>query len=754
VRINRLKWSLIAVLLIGLLSYIFINLDLNEYASQREERTGSGAAQAATVKPVTSLPADDAFQPVAETSTLQLKADYASGHFVVVDKRSGDLWRSYPNPQQWNPDEESEQWKTTLLSPFSFRYIDRSQDKIQTKDTSMVKEAGYVSRSEKLSDGVEFTFALPEMNVSVTVQVRIKDDYVETTIVDEKLLESHIQLVHLRLYPFFGAEKSAEQEGYFLIPDGSGALIRFKQHANNTDYVYEEDVYGEDPVFKHFSPKSNRKPVSMPVYGIKTGDKAVLAVLKDGAEYAKIVAKPGSAEEYNWATGQMNYRLSYFQPTSSDKKRGFFTYSKDRYKDDRSIRYYLLGSGEADYTGMAARYRQMLMDEYGLSPLSKEKFLPLQLHLLGGDIEKGFMRDSYLTETTTSEAMEIVKQLYQLGVDRMAVTYFGWQTGGYSASGGNFPVDPRIGGNNGMKTFIGFARSLGFPVFLDGSSYGTSGKGADGFNRKRDGLRDLAGGIMESYVYSSDTAVSLISPQVTRQRVAGDLEKFAWLGADGIAFGGMTGSTLSSDFNSKYMTTRQETRLIQEELLREAGQSFGSLRMSAGNFYTVPYVKHMDNLFDDYSYDAGVDEAVPFAQISLHGLITYTSGYSNQRDNYKKDFLRSIEYGALPSYVITGTKSQELLQTYGVSNFFSTYYEDWMPSIVSEYQTYNKALADVQHEFITGHRKLAEGVFETHYANGKRIVVNYNKHAVTVEGTAIPGEDFAIRSGGEGGAGR
>lgn len=304
-----------------------------------------------------------------------------------------------------------------------------------------------------------------------------------------------------------------------------------------------------------------------------------------------------------------------------------------------------------------------------------------------------------------------------------------------------------------MKAFVGFAHSLGFPVFLDGSSYGMSGIGGGGFNRKRDGLRDLAGDIMETYVYASDSAVSLTSPKVTSRQVAGDLNRFSELGVDGIAFGGMIGSTLSSDFNSKYSSTRQETRQIQEDLLQKAKHTLGALRMSTGNFYTIPYVKHMDNLFDNYSYDVGVDEAVPFAQIALHGLITYTSGYSNQRDNYKKDFLRSIEYGALPSYVITGTKSQQLLQTYGISNFFSTYYEDWIPSIVSEYQIYNKALADVQHQFITGHRKLAAGVFETEYANGKRIIVNYNKSAVTVDGASIPGEDFAIRSG-DGGAER
>ena len=34
---------------------------------------------------------------------------------------------------------------------------------------------------------------------------------------------------------------------------------------------------------------------------------------------------------------------------------------------------------------------------------------------------------------------------------------------------------------------------------------------------------------------------------------------------------------------------------------------------------------------------------------------------------------------------------------------------------------------------IVGHKAFAEGVFETTYANGVRVVTNYNMHSVTCE---------------------
>jgi hypothetical protein len=79
---------------------------------------------------------------------------------------------------------------------------------------------------------------------------------------------------------------------------------------------------------------------------------------------------------------------------------------------------------------------------------------------------------------------------------------------------------------------------------------------------------------------------------------------------------------------------------------------------------------------------------------------------------------------------------------------YSTHYRDWLVEIVSMVQRYNEALGDLRGSFITGHAMLADGVYETTYDNGVRIVVNYNDTVYRRPGLTVQPYDFA-RTGGE-----
>jgi hypothetical protein len=141
------------------------------------------------------------------------------------------------------------------------------------------------------------------------------------------------------------------------------------------------------------------------------------------------------------------------------------------------------------------------------------------------------------------------------------------------------------------------------------------------------------------------------------------------------------------------------------------------------------------------------DRAIPFAQIALHGLVSYTTEYENDREQYRNDFLRDIEYGALPSYLFTAAQTSQLKSAYGIQPK-SSYYPDWENEAVREYQRYNEALGEVQGQFIVGHQQIASGVNETTYANGKRIIVNYNKQPYRHNNVEIPAQDFVVMEGG------
>lgn len=694
------------------------------------------------------LPNEAGFKPVAESTALRLLADSTTGHFEVIDKRSGDVWRSYPNPETWGKDDIGGTWRNNLRSPIMVEYIDMSNFKSQPKIISLIEDKGKLEGFQTTAKGFKATFNFTGTGFKIPVEVTLNNDYVQTHIDDKGITEGKLSLMSVKLYPSFGAEQSLGQEGYLFVPDGSGALIRFDPARKNQNVVYAEQSYGWDASF--YSDNTGRLDTAMPVFGMKSGNKAFIAIMDQGEEYARAFASPsGSYGQSNWITAEQVYRSKFWQSTSRKKETGFFTYGKERFSSEqgRTVRYYILAQGSTDYVGMAAKYRDYLTVKHGLNRIVPAGTkVPLVLDLMGADYKSGFFKDTYLKGTSTSEAAKIVKSFYGLGVDNMIINYYGWQQGGYSSFGGLFPVDKRLGGSQGMKQFIDFAHSMDFPVYL-AANYSVNSNGKDGFDPKYNGLRNLSGKIVEYTHYASEDKLTIVGPKFEEKVILQDLEQYKALGADGILFEHSIGSSLNSDYNDRDLSSRSETLKSQLSILKKTREMLGGAAVKSADFFALDSANLVYQLADDYSHDLFVDGSVPFAQIALHGLVGYTSNYANNREGFKNDFLRSIEYGANPSFIFTYAKSKDMKGAYS-ANYPSMNYLDWQDQAIKEYQRFNEALGDVQGSFIVGHRTLAQGVKETTYENGKRIIVNYNLEPYTGSGFSVPAQDFIAVKGG------
>lgn len=733
-----------------------------QQAQEPQKNEAMPASKAGSVS--SPLPDESTFQAIAETAKLTLKADAQTGHFIVTDKKTGSAWRSFPNPEGWSDEQNTDAWKLHLQSPFMLRYVEFDVRKDLEIETNYLAQSGKAKSFDKTEDGFRIVYELPSLGFVIPVQVRLKDDYVETRILQDGLIDEKdfskqdakeakdakdpkARLVSIRLFPFLGAETSDREDGFILIPDGPGALIDFKKDQPDMINFYYERIYGEDWAYSFNSSLSSRQPVKMPVFGIKSGKQAVLGVIQEGAEYASVFAVPSkSFSPYNWVTAEHRYRFKFFQPTDTRRNNGFYTYNAERIGGDRATRYYFLSGDDPGYVDMAARYRTYLMNEGGVEPLKDGKRqVPLHLNLLGADTEKGFLWDSYLPLTTTDQAKEIVRELSSLGVEQMSIGYYGWQKGGYSEYGGHFPVARGLGGNESMRTFIDYAHSKGFPVYLEASSYSYNNTGRDGFRKSRDGMRDLSSAIIE---YSNKVMdVTFVSPKFMEKVIGDDLEEAKDLNVDGYLYGGAIGSFLNSDYNENYAIQRPESREIQERIMQRTKETLGSVQVREGNLYAARYANHLDGLYSDYSYDMFVDRIVPFAQIALHGLVSYSHQYANLSGDYVNSYLKGIEYGAEPSFLITYALSQELMKSRSLYTFYSTNYKDWTQEMVSLYQRYNEALGGLRDKFIVGHRSLADGVYETTYSNGRHIVVNYNETPYSGNGISVKANDFTAWGG-------
>ncbi|XEC96123.1 DUF5696 domain-containing protein [Paenibacillus tarimensis] len=751
IRKKSIVAAVVTVLLLAAFLYIANNVNIQFKTTEtRFPLPGDGGPAAAGSQPAPArLPADTDFILVAESEGLRLKLDDKSGHFIVEDKRNGNVYRSYPDPKYWAEETISETWKRHLASPVMVSYVDFSKNILQAKETNLFENGGKIGNVQLLTDGFSLEFILPDTGFTIPVEVSVKDDYVETKIVGNGIKETKMGLVWVRLYSFFGAEYTDGQDGYLFVPDGSGTLIRFKDNLLNVNKIYDEPVYGSDITFPGIG--NNRNKIIMPVFGMKAGSQGYLAVIDEGGEYANIIAAPaGVLSKYNWVTAQMNYRASFLQFTTRRENVpdswGYVDYNRDElFGGDRTMRYYLLDE-QNDYVGMAQKYRGYLISERGAEPLSiNNPSIPMYVTFIGADREKGVVSDRYIKLTTTEEAEQMVKSLNENGVKNMSLTFTGWQEGGYSSFGKTFPADARIGGDQGLKAFIDNAHRLGFPVYLE-AEYALNNTGGGGFDKKFDGIANLAGRTLSMNRLVSGKPASVVSYKFAEQMILGDLPGYKALGADGIHHK-LLGGRLFSDYNSKYGSPKGEARVTQERIFQKVKEELGGVSGTNINTYGLPYADYIEQMVYDNSYDLFSDESIPFAHIAMHGLVAYSSNYVNNRQEDVHDFLRDIEYGAVPSFIFTHAETKAFVNSYGL-RYYNTYYPDWDSYAAEQYKRYNEALGDVQDQFITGHETLAPDVKQTTYANGKRIIVNYNTRPYTNGDLFVPARDYVVIRGG------
>ncbi len=740
------KRRFLYILLTALILLLFIwRVPISTYSEVDVKRTIAESPRLPDIEiGLNELPLEDMMHLMAENDQLQLFADSATGHFKIVDKRKGDVHYSYPNPEHWLDEQQKGNWRFHIRSPLIIEYMDFGIPNVKSKLTSFAAQLGEVEHFTAIEKGFSLKFKIANMGLSIPVEVTLESDYVQTRIKDDELIEEEPKLISLELYPFFGAAHSvAGQEDYILIPDGSGALIPFRDSQDVNNQMYEQRVYGVDYAFDTIQTSSSVKQITMPVYGMRTGDQGFMAVVDEGEAYSRIVASPaGVYSSYNWATVKQMYRDSFRMIPNQKKADEFFvTYNVEkRFGSDRTVRYYVFDSTENTYVGMGKKLREYLMQTYQITRQAANNKLQLRLSIVGAGTKKGRITNSILQQTTFSQSVQIMQRLNGLGIDRMAVTLHGWQHGGAGQYGGFFPIESDLGGRGALKDLVSYAHSLGFPVYLNVEyQYNNTGKG--GFSARTQGMRDMSGTLLKH------SGIQLVSNQFVLDSLQEDLGYYVELGVDGLEYQSM-GRNLSSDFNSKYGADRVAIQHVQERIFELANSTLGSAAGTNVNRYALASIDHIQELPNDHSYYSFSQRSVPFIQIALHGLVSYSSKYINNYSEYEDDMLKDIEYGYHPSFVVTW-EDTKLKYSTQYNNLFSTKYDDWESEIVVIYDRLDTALAAVQHLFIVDHLQHSDMVYETVYEDGHRIIVNYGEKPFVLDSYTVPARNFIGIQGGE-----
>ncbi len=689
----------------------------------------------------------DNFQKKLESDILEVWYSEESTSIRVVDKRSGYIWGC---TQEEQPENLNKKWHAKANSLCTITYVNKETNKeeeVALSESTLRKEVLWSDNSAL------FKVSGRRIGISFEIFMELDGDRLIIGIDDGTVAEEKENLLKSVIFlNFFGSTEQDSVPGYFLIPDGCGALMRFRESRAYTS-GFEKKVYGSDfgvdKVAEQMNLNGNRtddyatpaNQVILPLYGIVHGENqnGILAVIENGAEYASISAVPSGVSniDYNRAYITFNYRQFYDKRVS--KSRTVTVPQEELNQIDAELSFRFLSGEEANYSGMALRYSEKLLEENIIAKKenNREK-IPVLINIMGSEVKKGFLRNSLSVLTTAKQAMNISSLLAKSGIDIQTLLFSGGLSGGYSGSSyGTVRFEKKVGSSEEFKALSDYVKKNGGDFAL---SLRVSTANKDQINissqaaltRSKDSaLYEIPN---ETLMYPAEYYIK--PPLITEyvDKINNELPAYSVNFED-------LGYLLYSD----YTRNRQISRKQSKELLTDAFEKIGlKAYFSSANEYMLPYTKAVTSIpvtNSQYMYET---DTVPFLQMILKGRIDYYAPYSNQGFYSDLSVLKMIEYGAYPSFILMEADNFEIYNT-PIQNMFSLNFENWEENIKDIYHRVNKVLAQVEDCQILFHRTIMDGVAAVGYSNGKTIYINYNETAVKLdESLTIPEYNCAV----------
>lgn len=622
-------------------------------------------------------------------------------------------------------------------------------------------EAGYTQEDYEV-DGQNI--GAREKNESVWFQVpltyRLEGDTLMAAIDPEEVSynDEGYYLVGIDLLRYFGA--SLNDDGYLFVPDGSGALIYFN---NGKTYAssYGAQVYGQDRTMIYMtyyeSQIDARNTVKMPVFGIRDGDKAMLAVIEDGDANAVINAEvSGKTTGYNDVYASFSY-LQYGEASLDDMvgANSYYMYSSPVFEGNLTIRYSFLTGDKADYSGMAEAYRNYLAARGVLGEKHGESSLPFYVEYIGAiDRARTILGIKYTAVeavTTFAQAKEITERLCEGGVQNLNIVYSGWMNGGLhgtAATACRF-VPKLSGGGMDYSDFRGYAEETSADLYMTVDlQYVYKDEWFDGYSAMKYAPRyfdntniRVAEYGLASRVKEGDLA-SLISPCYVGE-IAGDLSgQLRKKKVQGVNLGTLSWELYSDLLENNY-TDRQMAKGCNTQAMEELLDGEIALMGDNANAYAWEYTKEVFNVPMYSNHYMIIDEEVPFYEMVIHGYLPYAGNALNFADDYETAVLKSVECGAGLNFKWIYADNSIVKET-DFDDLYSVNYEAWIDRAVGTYRRVNEEMGYLAGVLMRSHERIAEDVIKVTYADGSAVYVNYSREAVQLDGVTVGARDFTV----------
>lgn len=664
----------------------------------------------------------------AENENFRLLADDRLGNIAVENKKTGYIWWSAP--LKASRDENA----TPLLinelrssNVITYGIPSKHSTKIlrsATDDCSISAKA--------IENGVRFIYKY-EKGFEIPVDYTLKSDHIKASLKVSEIKEPDNEdiLTEINLMNSFGASDMSE-EGYFIIPDGSGTLVRFNNRKTMESDAYSQYVYGNDITAVPTRKGAVTEQLYLPMYAIVKEDNAMLVIAEKGDTNAKLSVSVSeqSNSSYNRCGFSFTMRgTDMFYMSGSNNKFNVFE-TGDIKTDDIELLYYPISEENADYIHVADRYRQYLSETKGLTKKTKSGQSPLYISLYGGVQKKKSVLGIPVTTkspvTSFGQGKEILTDLTESGIEDMVVSYKNWTDDGIEnkIDTSAKPSDT-LGGKTEFSALSDFIDDNGFQLYpISDNRDFYSG---NGYNSLNNTCIRISGSY--SRIVSYDRAynipdgfkdnMSLLSPHFYGEIFGNIADSYSKSGIKGVSVGNLT-SSLYGDYGKREISRAKAKELTVSGYETLNSKLDNGILADTANAYAIPLASHITNVPLNSSRFDIFNEDIPFYQMVLHGVVPYSTTAVNGCADADRLLLMAAATGSYLNYDMIYEETNELKDT-EFDIYFYANYENQLISAAKEYKLFQPVYADIAESVITGYES---------ENNDNRITVSYSNSTV------------------------
>lgn len=728
------------------------------------------------------------------------------------------------------------EWENSITH---YKYIDEDGNPYIGGGILKVDEDGYVFKDDGTIDVDLFTIeqaaidnALFDIETQTVLAVfgfacefKLTDEGLQTTIIADSLIDysnvkekdisiniagdemklsainTKYEFLNITILPQMTTTKSpvnyshdeGGEEGYILIPDGSGAIINFGNGKYELSYEGVNKVYyGSDNAFSTKAKPEDTKDLMLGMFGYvistDTRPHGLIGVIEAGGSQNTLLANTDQYKNYAYFKLCVRRNQEVKIGTGSGA-RPFYKLAKTLCDLDCKYLFMFLNEDELDYSTIAKRYQDHLIkrdfdDSDTVEDVKNDttRNTVVDLNFLGS-FEKyslllGFKYKTADSLTTFDQAKEIIDELTIDGIEvnnqvktikDYNVSFTGWTNEELEYDlGGRIKVNSVLGGLSSLKEFANFLNTNGKSLYLE-TKVTTTTNYDYAFGKLKFNARNVANEVATVYDYDAATlrqskkllVTNYINPiyfiNITNY-VVSKMEKINKKldGNVGYYLEDLGNNTTNSyrSYNEVYGEKTIQYQLESLKILSEKGQ----VKVKAPYDYAFKYVDFATNVPMTSTLAPIYDETIPFYQLVISGLFDYTTEDINGTSNNSARWFysKAIETGSNLSFILSAENPNILLDT-DYTYYYQAYYQNWKKTIVDFATKIDET--QIHQGYLVNHVSIGRNVAFVQYKlydsnNYINLCVNTTESDFTVEnelvingvtipaGTVVPGYGY------------